>query len=196
MIIIIIQKAEYLTSAVDPKGYPNHNWSEFAFFGRSNVGKSSIINAITKRKNLARTSQTPGKTITINFYNINDCFSIVDVPGYGFASRSATEIQKFGLMIEKYLKYRDNLKVAFLLVDLRHEPSENDVLMANYLRSFPLQMKIITTKADKIGTTLIQRHLKQVTSALKVDARDVIVTSSISNMGIEEILKIIENNLS
>lgn len=192
MIIIIIRKAEYVISAVDPKGYPNHNWPEFVFFGRSNVGKSSIINAITNRKSLARTSQTPGKTITINFYNINDCISIVDVPGYGYASRSATEIQKFGQMIEKYLQNRVNLKVAFLLVDLRIPPTEDDVLMVNYLRSFPYQLKIIATKADKIGSTLIQRHVKQIVTTLQVEPSDVIVTSSKTNYGIEGIYKIIE----
>jgi GTP-binding protein len=194
VITIIIRKAEYIISAVDPKGYPNHDLVEFAFFGRSNVGKSSVINAIAKRKNLARTSQTPGKTITINFFNINDEFSIVDVPGYGYAKRSDAQIQQFGEMIEKYLNSRENLKVAFLLVDLRHKPTENDVLMANYLKSFPCELKVIATKADKIGKTLIARHVKQLIMTLGVRREDVIVTSSVTNLGIEEIYKVIENH--
>ena len=155
-----INTTELVVSAVRRSQYPEDKKAEFLLVGRSNVGKSSFINTITGRKKLARTSSTPGKTRNLNFYLLNDLFYFVDVPGYGYASVSKKEQKKFGLMIEEYLEKRENLKRTFLLVDLRHKPSEDDILMYNFLKYYNLPVTIIATKADKIATTKREKHKK------------------------------------
>jgi GTP-binding protein len=193
--MLIIKKAELVTSAVSREGYPDHDGNEYAFFGRSNVGKSSFINALVNRKNLAYTSQTPGKTQTLNFFNVNDQFMIVDVPGYGYSARSNDKTKLFGPMIEEYLSTRKNLKIAFLLVDLRRKPTEDDVTMYQYLRQFRFRTVIIATKADKIGTTLVAGHVNEALETLKISKDDLFVTSSATKKGIEKVHELFESNL-
>lgn len=190
---MIIKKAEYLISAVAPEQYPQLGYPEYVFMGRSNVGKSSFINAIVGRKNLAYTSSQPGKTITLNFYNINDQILFVDVPGYGYAKTMVTERLKYGGMIDGYLENNKHLIGCFLIVDLRHEPTEDDVLMYQYLTYHHYKVFVIATKADKIGKTLIYRHLKVVSNKLGLKNDDVLLAvSSETKEGIAEVIKLIE----
>ena len=137
--------------AVRRSQYPEGKKSEFLLVGRSNVGKSSFINTLIERKNFARTSSKPGKTQTLNFYLVNDAFYLVDVPGYGYASVSKDTQKKFGLMIEEYLKSRENLKHVFMLIDYRHKPTEDDVLMYEFLKYYNLDITIVATKYDKVS---------------------------------------------
>lgn len=145
-----IVKAELDKIAVKREQYPDENLKEIAFVGRSNVGKSSFINSIINRNNLARTSGKPGKTRTINFYNINDKFRFVDLPGYGYAKVSKKEQGKWGSIIEEYINTRENLIDIVLLLDIRHKPTEQDVMMYNWIKSLDFTGTIIATKADKI----------------------------------------------
>ncbi len=191
-----ITKANYQISAVNSKGYPKEEYPSFMFIGRSNVGKSSFINALTCRKNLAYTSSKPGKTQTLNFYNINDAIFFVDVPGYGYAKQVIGSRLEYGEMIEEYLEKAYDLKTIFLIVDIRHVPTEDDVLMYNYLKHFNLPVKVVATKVDKIGKTLILRHRKQVMDKLKIsNPEDVLVVSSETNYGIEKVWQIIEEKI-
>ena len=191
-----ITKATYQISAVNSKGYPKEEYPSFMFIGRSNVGKSSFINALTGRKNLAYTSSKPGKTQTLNFYNINDAIFFVDVPGYGYAKQVIQSRLEYGSMIEEYLEKAYDLKTIFLIVDIRHVPTEDDVLMYNYLQHFNLPVKVIVTKVDKIGKTLILRHQKQVMEKLKIkNPNDIIVISSETNYGINKVWELIEEKI-
>ena len=131
---MVIKKAEIIISAVEPSQYPNTGWPEIALAGRSNVGKSSLINALVNRKALARVGNTPGKTRIINFYNINDSISLVDLPGYGYAKVSREEKMSWGRLAETYLNSRKNLNMILLLVDIRHDPTPDDVIMMNYIK--------------------------------------------------------------
>lgn len=141
-----ITSVDFITSAVRRSQYPTDEKPEFLLVGRSNVGKSSFINTLVNRKSVARISSIPGKTQTLNFYLINKSFYLVDVPGYGFAKVSKKLKNKFGIIIEDYLKERDNLKQVFMLVDFRHKPTEDDVLMYNYLKYYNIPVTIIATK--------------------------------------------------
>lgn len=193
---MLINKSEYIISATKKSNFPNLNFPQFAFLGRSNVGKSSFINAITNRKNLAYTSSKPGKTITLNFYLCNDSITLIDVPGYGFALNLKTDRLKFGEMIENLLHDNELLKMIFLIVDIRHEPSEDDCLMYEYLKHYNIPTTIIATKADKIGKTLIPRHIKVIKNKLNLSVNDKIVPfSSETKYGLEEVEKIISENL-
>ena len=193
---MIIKKAEYITGAVKKLQYPNLNYPEFVFMGRSNVGKSSFINALVGRKKLAYTSSQPGKTQVLNFFNINDEILFVDVPGYGYAKKVVDERLKFGEMIEEYLT-SPNLKLCFLLVDIRNKPTQDDILMYEYLKHFNIKVVVIATKSDKVGTTLVLRHLKQVKETLKLSKDDTCVAvSSETKKGIEEVWNIILNNMN
>lgn len=193
---MIIKKAEYITGAVKKSQYPNLNYPEFVFMGRSNVGKSSFINALVGRKKLAYTSSQPGKTQVLNFFNINDEILFVDVPGYGYAKKVVDERLKFGEMIEEYLT-SPNLKLCFLLVDIRNKPTQDDILMYEYLKHFNIKVVVIATKSDKVGTTLVLRHLKQVKETLKLSKDDTcIAVSSETKKGIEEVWNIILNNMN
>lgn len=161
--------------AVLPSQYPKNNLPEIALAGRSNVGKSSLINSLINRKNLARTSQKPGKTRTINFYNIDEKFRLVDLPGYGFAAVSKTEKEKWAETIEKYLTIRENLKEVILLVDLRHEPSNDDLIMYNWIIEMGFSGYVIATKLDKIGKSRLQQHIKAVAEKLGIKDRSKII---------------------
>lgn len=193
---MIIKSSEYVISCVKKEQYPNeNNLPEFVFLGRSNVGKSSFINALCNRKNLAYTSSKPGKTLTLNFYYINKEFYFIDVPGYGYAQRVMSQRMDFGRMIEEYLNSSENLKKCFLIVDSRHNPTEDDCLMYNYLKHFNIDVVVIATKIDKIPKTQQHRHLKNISSTLELPLTDIIAVSSITKQGIEKVHQIIENYL-
>jgi GTP-binding protein len=187
----MFDKCEYVISATSKKQYPNkNNLPEYVFMGRSNVGKSSLINAITKRTLLAYTSSKPGKTQTINFYLIDDRFYLVDVPGYGYASTGVSSRLDFGSYIEEYLQENHNLKYVFLLIDTKVGPTKDDLLMYEYLQYLNINVVIVATKADKVGSTLLYRHLKMIKEKLKTDK--VIPTSSVTKKGIDEITALID----
>lgn len=182
--------------AVRRSQYPTDNKPEFLLVGRSNVGKSSFINTLIERKNFARTSTKPGKTQTLNFYKINDTFYLVDVPGYGYASVSKETQKKFGLMIEEYLKSRENLKRVFLLVDYRHKPTEDDCLMYDFLKYYNLDITIVATKYDKIGKNSRDKQEKIIKDTLKISESDSFITfSNITKKGRSEILEELERYL-
>ena len=162
----IITKAEYATTAVKPDQFPQDGRPEVAFVGRSNVGKSSLINALLNRKKLARTSQHPGKTRTINFFNVEDRLYFVDLPGYGYAKVSKSESEKWGEMVDGYLKGRPQLKHIFLLMDIRHEPSAGDKQIYEWCVHYSLPFTIIATKSDKIKKSQVQKHLAMIRKAL------------------------------
>ena len=147
---MIIKSSEYAVSAVKEEQYPKDNLPEIALAGRSNVGKSSLINTLLKRKNLARTSSQPGKTQTLNFYLVNDDFYLVDVPGYGYAKVSQKRRQEFGEMIQDYLETRPNLKGLIILIDSRHEPTKDDISMYEYAQYLNIPILVVCTKMDKI----------------------------------------------
>jgi len=164
--------AEILISAVGPEQYPSDRLPEFALAGRSNVGKSSFINKMIQRKALARTSSKPGKTQTLNFYSLNEKIIFVDVPGYGYAAVSKKERQAWGKMIEQYFTNREVLRAVLLIVDLRHPPSKDDVLMYDFLKHYQLPCIVVATKADKIPKSKWQKHLKEVRDTLSLQAND------------------------
>lgn len=169
--------------------YPDEGLSEFLLIGRSNVGKSSFINSLVNRKNLAKTSSMPGKTQTINFYLINQSFYLVDAPGYGYASVNKKVQAKFGKMIEEYIEKRQSLKRVFMLVDFRHKPSEDDVLMYNYLKYYNKPVTIIATKTDKISKSKRDKHIQQILDTLDiVVGDDLIMYSSVTKDGRDPVL--------
>lgn len=181
--------------AVRRSQYPEDKKSEFLLVGRSNVGKSSFINILIERKNFARTSSKPGKTQTLNFYKVNDAFYLVDVPGYGYASVSKDTQKKFGLMIEEYLKSRENLKHVFMLIDYRHKPTEDDVLMYEFLKYYNLDITIVATKYDKVGKNGRIKQDKLIKDTLKFDDNEFITFSSVTKKGRTEVLSIIEEKI-
>ena len=188
-----IKSADIVISAVSKAQYPEGNLPEIALAGRSNVGKSSFINKLLNRKNLARTSSKPGKTQTLNFYLINEEFHFVDVPGYGYAKVSKTEREKWGKMIETYLTEREQLKCVVSIVDLRHPPSKDDVMMYNFLKHYNIPVIIIATKADKIPKGKWQKHLKIVKDTLELQKGDqIIMFSSETGQGKDEAWKAIQ----
>lgn len=187
-----INTVDLTISAVRQSQYPTDNKSEFLLVGRSNVGKSSFINSIIERKNYARISSKPGKTQTLNFYNINGDFYLVDVPGYGFANVSKERQQKFGLMIEEYLANRDNLEKVFMLIDFRHKPTNDDLLMYNFLKYHNVDVTIIATKVDKIGRTLREKQVKLIKDTLELTDEDsFILFSSTTKLGKKDVHNII-----
>ena len=182
-----------IISAVKKAQYPDTGLTEVALSGRSNVGKSTFINSMIGRKNMARTSQQPGKTQTLNFYNIDAQLIFVDVPGYGYAKVSKVQREKFGKMIEEYITQRENLKLVIQLVDLRHQPTEDDVLMYNYLKHFDIPTLVICTKEDKIAKGKVQKHIKRIKDKLELESGDNIISySSIKNSKQQEIWNFIE----
>lgn len=186
-----IESVEEPIIAIRISQYPEDNLSEFLLLGRSNVGKSSFINTLIERKNFARTSSKPGKTQTLNFYKVNKKFYLVDVPGYGFASVSKETQKKFGLMIEEYLKTRENLKKVFLLIDYRHKPTEDDVLMYNFLKYYNLNISVVATKYDKITKNGRVKQDKIIKETLGID--EFIPWSTITKKGREDVLNIIND---
>lgn len=190
---MVIKSADLDILATRRSQYPEGGLPEFLLVGRSNVGKSSFINTLLGRKNLAYISARPGKTQTLNFYLVNKNFYLIDVPGYGYASVSKSVQEKFGLMIEEYLQKRTQLKRVFMLVDFRIKPTEDDVLMYNFLKYYNLPVTIIATKADKVGGSKKEKCLKQIMDTIDlVVGDDIIVFSSSNKLGREDALKKIE----
>ena len=188
-----IIKSDLHAIAVEPKQYPKDDLPEIAFAGRSNVGKSSFINSMINRTNLARTSGKPGKTRTINFYIINDNFRFVDLPGYGYAQVSKTEKKKWGEIIEKFLVSRENLREVILIVDIRHEPTEQDLIMYNWIKSFGYTGIVLATKADKISRGNYQKQVKIIKNKLDIkDSNLIIPYSSEKNTNQKEVWDIFE----
>ena len=189
-----ITSAELKVMATRRSQYPEDRKSEFLLVGRSNVGKSSFINTLLGRKNLARTSSHPGKTQTLNFYEVNQEFYWIEVPGYGYAEISPKRREKFGKMIEEYLETRKELKRVFMLIDFRHKPTEDDVLMYNFLKYYNLKVTVVATKADKIGASKKEKCKKQITDTLDLVVGDnLVVFSSVTKEGKEEIQEILED---
>lgn len=190
---MVIKSAELETVCGVTSKFPQHKEIEIAFAGKSNVGKSSLINGLLNRKALARTSSQPGKTQTINFYKINDTFYFVDLPGYGYAKVSAAEREKWGKMIEKYLHTSPTLALVFLLIDIRHEPSANDKMMYDWILHNGFTPVIIATKLDKIKRSQLQKNLKIIRTKLGMEKEDLIFPySALSKQGRDEILDYIE----
>ncbi len=186
---MIIKKAELETVAVKKKGYPEDNLPEIAFAGRSNVGKSSLLNLLTNRKSLARVSGAPGKTRTINFYRINDEFRIVDLPGYGYAKISKSVSENWGDMMEEYFQNRQSLKKVVQLVDIRHAPSAQDVQMYEYLRHYGLDGLVVATKADKVSRKEMQKCIKTIRTVLKLEPDDLVIpVSALKKQGHDNLL--------
>ena len=178
--------AEILLSAANKSHYPQDDIPEIALAGRSNVGKSSFINTLLNRKNLARTSGKPGKTQLLNFFNIDDKLRFVDVPGYGYAKVSKTERAKWGKMIEEYLTSRENLRAVVSLVDLRHDPSADDVQMYEFLKYYEIPVILVATKADKIPRGKWNKHESAIKKKLNFDSNDdFILFSSVDKTGME-----------
>ncbi|MED4401117.1 ribosome biogenesis GTP-binding protein YihA/YsxC [Metabacillus fastidiosus] len=192
-----VTSSDIVISAVRPAQYPDVDLPEIALAGRSNVGKSSFINKMINRKNLARTSSKPGKTQTLNFYIINEILHFVDVPGYGFAKVSKTEREAWGKMIETYLKNREQLRAVILLIDVRHPPTKDDVTMYDFLKHYDLPTIVIATKADKIPKGKWPKHLKVVKETLNMEKEDhLILFSSETGQGKEEAWNIIQHFMS
>ena len=193
-VVMVIKKANLdivigVTSAIPDTEYP-----EVAFAGKSNVGKSSLINSLMNRKSYARTSSQPGKTQTINFYNINDCMYLVDLPGYGYANASPAVKAKWGKMIEKYLRKSANLKQVFLLVDIRHDPSENDKMMYNWIVDNGFRPVIIATKLDKLKRSQVAKHVKAVRTGLGLREDDILIPfSSETKQGLDVLWETVES---
>lgn len=193
-----INKSELEAVAVKPMQYPEPSVPEIAFAGRSNVGKSSLLNLLTRRKNLARVSGSPGKTRTINFYRINDEFRIVDLPGYGYARVSKSESEKWGAMMESYLENREGLLKVIQLVDIRHKPSAQDVQMYDYLKYFNLDGIVVATKADKVSSNQRSKNILEIRKTLGMSKVDKIIpVSALKKSGhevlLDEIEKLLEN---
>ena len=189
-----ITDVELTISAVRQSQYPDDNKPEFLLVGRSNVGKSTFINSIIERRNFARVSGKPGKTQTLNFYNVNNDFYLVDVPGYGYADVSKEKQRKFGFMIEEYIKDRKNLQCVFLIVDFRHKPNENDVLMYNFLKYYEIPTVIIANKLDKVKASSKEKNLKILKETLKLlDTDQVVLFSSVTKKGREDVYNILSS---
>lgn len=194
---MIIHKAEYTTSAVELTHYPEHSEPEIALAGRSNVGKSSLINKFLNRKNLARTGNTPGKTRMLNFYHINDEWYFVDLPGYGYAHVSKEVHSQWGKMMEDYFSTRENLRSVIQVVDMRHKPSLEDQEMHDYLRSREIPVLVVATKADKIARGQWHKYLKEISITLDLPGWNYILPySAESGIGVEELHQAIEEILS
>jgi len=190
---MIIKKAELEAVAVKKNQYPVEDVKEVAFAGRSNVGKSSLLNLLTNRKSLARVSGSPGKTRTINFYRINDEFRIVDLPGYGYAKVSRSQSESWGEMMEGYLQNREALTKVILLVDVRHAPSAQDVQMYEYLQHYGLDGIVVATKADKVSRNELQKCVSVIRKTLNMNKEDVIIpVSALKRTGQEQLLDVIE----
>ncbi|CAJ1185592.1 putative GTP-binding protein EngB [Companilactobacillus paralimentarius] len=183
-------------SAVSSKQYPGEGYPEIALLGRSNVGKSSLINTLINRKSFARTSSTPGKTQTLNFYNIEDLLYLVDVPGYGFAKVSKKQREEFGVMIEEYLTTREPLKGVIILVDGRHAPSDDDISMYQFVSYYHIPTLVVATKMDKIKGNQWNKTISQVTKAMEINQTDSLqLFSAETKKGKEEVWAWIEDHM-
>lgn len=175
---MIIKDPKFEISAVSPKQYPKNNLPEVVLAGKSNVGKSTFINTMLNRKSLARTSSQPGKTRQINFYNIDSKFYFVDLPGYGYSKMSKEEQKQVGKFTEEYLFSRNNISSIILLIDIRHKPSENDIMMFNYIRSISSNCIVIATKADKIAITKVDSYINDLKKFLDISESETILPFS------------------
>lgn len=191
-----INNPKLIISAVSKKQYPDHDLPEILLLGRSNVGKSSFINTIINRKSLARTSSQPGKTRTINFYDIDNLFCFVDMPGYGYAKVSKQERTQFKSMITEYVRCRENLFMVIQLIDFRHTPTQDDVQVNQWLQEEGIVPVVVATKIDKVKRNEYQKNIKQITEALQLESySDIFLFSSEKRIGKEEIHKLIEDLL-
>lgn len=182
-----------LVAAVKYEQYPSKDLPEIALAGRSNVGKSSLVNTLVNRKNIARTSSTPGKTATINFYEVGKTHRFVDLPGYGYAKVSKVEKEKWGNMIENYLSKRENLKGVFLLVDARHKPTADDKMMFDWIKTFGYEPIVIATKLDKLKKSEIEKNLTEIYNFLELDYDSVLIPfSAQTRQGREEVLDVVD----
>lgn len=194
--IMVIKSINLETVVGITSTLPDNPYPEVAFAGKSNVGKSSLINALSNRKNYARTSSEPGKTQTINFYNLNNELYLVDLPGYGYAKVSEETKAKWGKMIERYLKKSSMLKEVFLLVDIRHKPSENDRMMYDWIVNCGFRPIIIATKLDKINRSQKDSRIKEIRQTLGADANTIIIPFSAENkQGRDQIYDILDSVL-
>lgn len=195
---MIIKSSNYAVSAVREDQYPKDNLPEIALSGRSNVGKSSLINTLLNRKSLARTSSQPGKTQTLNFYLINDEFYLVDVPGYGYARVSQKKRQEFGEMIQDYLETRPNLKGLVIVIDSRHEPTKDDIAMYNYAQYLNLHILVVCTKIDKIKKSQVNKVMSRLKKNidLNYDYVTVLTFSSVTKLHVAELGNWIEEKIS
>ncbi|WP_281681576.1 ribosome biogenesis GTP-binding protein YihA/YsxC [Lactobacillus gallinarum] len=195
---MIIKSSSYAVSAVREDQYPKDDLPEIALSGRSNVGKSSLINTLLNRKNLARTSSQPGKTQTLNFYLVNDEFYLVDVPGYGYARVSQKKRQEFGEMIQDYLETRPNLKGLVILIDSRHEPTKDDIAMYNYAQYLNLPIVVVCTKIDKIKKSQVNKVMSRLKKNmdLNYDHVTVLTFSSVTKLHVAELGNWIEEKIS
>ena len=175
---MVVKKPQFEISAVSPKQYPKDGLPEIVLAGKSNVGKSSFINTMINRKSLARTSSQPGKTRQINFYNIDNKFHFVDLPGFGYSKMSKTEQEKVGKFIEEYLFNGKNISLIILLIDIRHAPGANDILMFNYIRSIGMPYLVIANKADKIAPTKVPNYVAELRKSLQANENDIILPFS------------------
>jgi GTP-binding protein len=186
---MIIKSADFITSAVEASQYPSHELPEVAFAGRSNVGKSSLINTLVNRKRLVKTSSTPGRTQLINFFDINGTFCFVDLPGYGYAKVPAKVKQKWGAMIEKYLSGRPNLKGVVLIFDIRRIPNEIEFNMINWLHQLGLPVILVLTKTDKLSPNKLRQQKELISKAFGVIKPDQVLFSAKTRLGRETLLK-------
>ncbi|SFS58178.1 ribosome biogenesis GTP-binding protein YihA/YsxC [Paenibacillus sp. BC26] len=192
-----IKNVEFVISAVRPDQYPVDALPEFALAGRSNVGKSSLINKMIMRKGLARTSSQPGKTQQLNYYRVNEEVYLVDFPGYGYAKVSKVQRAQFGTMIETFLSDREPLKMVFLIIDIRHEPSVDDCLMYDWLKHYEIPVCVVTTKADKIPKSKWDKHVKMVKKKLGFQTGDFhVLFSSETGLGRDELWAIINQTIA
>ena len=190
---MIVKNAELETVCGITSKLPENGQIEVAFAGKSNVGKSSMINALLNRKSLARTSAQPGKTQTINFYNVNDAMYLVDLPGYGYAKTSASEKEKWGKMIENYLHTSKKLQAVFLLIDIRHDPSANDKMMYDWIVDQGFNPIIIATKLDKLKRSQVQKQVKAIKTGLKLLPGTVVIPfSAETKQGRDEIWNLVD----
>ena len=190
---MIIRKVELAATAVKKNQYPADSLPEIAIVGRSNVGKSSLLNLLINRKSLARVSGSPGKTRTINFYEVNEAFRIVDLPGYGYARASKSVTETWGAMMEEFFESRGKLLKAVQLADIRHTPTALDIQMYDYLKYYKLEWHVIATKADKVSGNDLQRCLNTIRKTLEVGEKDKIIpVSALKKKGHEELLTEIE----
>ncbi len=193
---MIVHNASLAAVGVKEEQYPKTGLPEIAFAGKSNVGKSSLINALLRRKALARTSSQPGKTQTINFYQVEELLYFVDLPGYGYAKVSKAERERWAKMIDDYLHTRQTLLQVLLLVDGRHEPSANDVQMLDWIRSFGYAPAVIATKMDKMGKQQQARSLKLIRQTLKLESGELFPFSALTKEGIDQIWEMLERLLA
>ena len=194
--MITIYNAEYIASAVNPSQYPEGEYPEIALAGRSNVGKSSLINKVINRRNLARTGNTPGKTQTLNFYRINNAWQFVDLPGYGYAKVSKETRNHWGKMMETNLGKREHLRAVIQVVDMRHEPSKEDKEMHDWLRHFNIPTLVVATKADKLSRGQWVKHLSLIAKGLDLPDYQLIVPfSAETGLGVEDLHEALEEIL-